>query len=91
MKFSLFEVFYWQGTEWSVAFFVIETSSRESALLSVSRFLYLKEWQFDFFYFEFIAAWLRDLPEESPANKACSRLKLLVGKIIRSCVNRFSG
>lgn len=25
------------------------------------------------------------------ANKACSRLKLLVGKIIRSCVTRFSG
>lgn len=25
------------------------------------------------------------------ANKACTRLKLLVGKIIRSCTTRFSG
>jgi hypothetical protein len=31
------------------------------------------------------------MPSSKPPNKACTRLKLLVGKIIRFCTTRFSG
>jgi len=53
MKFSLLEITFWYDTEWWFSIGLIETPTGDGALFSIGRLEYLKEWQFDFLYYNF--------------------------------------
>lgn len=70
MKFSLLDIYFWQGEEWSISFCSIKTSTNESALFSIGYLKYLKFWQWDFLYYEFIAKWLEERADSQPTSGA---------------------
>ena len=69
MRFSLLDIYFWQE-ELSISFCSIETSTNESALFSIGYLKYLRSWQWDLLYYEFVAKWLQERAESQPTTGA---------------------